>query len=801
MKFEDLKRKERHVQGLLALEALFSRNSRKRAKEFLILLMPLIVLALMFFNEEHYISENVLYGMLSLVIVLWLKLFMIDAFFYEYYFRGLKPQLHEWGMGDHKNDIPFEVLYLVAKSHEPDATKGFLRSSAGEHILGRLGISKIEIESFLKSDRKKIWANNLTFNEPVSLLSYAETVFDADKSFADFLFSRNIQREDFLGATSWVKRIIEIEKKHLRFWGRDALGRIKGIGKEWAYGETYNLQKHGYFVSSDQVEDLFQKETDELESSLAKIRESNALLISEETNQAVTVVKNLVARIEDGTVLPQIEHKKVFMLDDTSMSAGSESQADFEALCLKIFNEAVNAGNIILVFQNLPGFIDIAKARGCDIIDLLDPYLRSPNLQIIGISTKDGFAENLEKFTELTSRFEKIFIEGGSESDILNSIEDKAIEIERTDHLFFTHQAIRAIADGARRYFPGDVLADKALDLFDELVPNLVQRKINIVTKEHVDQLITSKTGIPTGEAKSGEKEKLLNLEKILHERVVGQDAAISAIASALRRSRSGITDSERPIGSFLFLGPTGVGKTETAKTLARVFFGAEDKMIRLDMSEYNTYDSLSRLIGSHETGKPGILAEILREKQYGVLLLDEFEKTTEEVHNLFLQVIDEGFFSDARGKRVNARNLIIIATSNAGSDYIWQLNEQGKNPADEKDSIVDLLIKNRNFKPELINRFDGVIVFHPLGSEHRERVAKILLLELHDRLKKTGVDLEITPELVKFVSEKASDKAFGARPLRRFIQEKVEETIARQLLEGKIKKGTKVVLSPEQLV
>ena len=275
-------------------------------------------------------------------------------------------------------------------------------------------------------------------------------------------------------------------------------------------------------------------------------------------------------------------------------------------------------------------------------------------------------------------------------------------------------------------------MPDKAIDLLRELVPMVKASKLHIVTREDVLDLVSRKTGIAVSEAKGEERTKLLKLEEILHERIVGQDEAVKAISGALRRARSGISSPNRPMGSFLFLGPTGVGKTETTKALAQVFFGDEKAINRLDMSEYQRDDALSRLIGTFESGKVGVLASLLRERPYGVLLLDEFEKTSKEVHDLFLQVLDEGFFTDVSGKRVNARNLIVVATSNAGSDVIWKFMQEGKGL--NKDIVITEIINRAIFKPELLNRFDGVVLFHPLNAEHLRTIARFQLQKLAKR-------------------------------------------------------------------
>jgi ATP-dependent Clp protease ATP-binding subunit ClpC len=436
------------------------------------------------------------------------------------------------------------------------------------------------------------------------------------------------------------------------------LGRIPGLGKNWSYGQIYTVEKYAREIpeingQEYEVHDTYgSKELKALENILVKNREANALIISNDREGSIHIISRLNHSIENGTVLPQLEHKRLIMLDTEILVSNTKDKAAFETLLLTVLTEAYNAGNVILIFDDIAALIGSAEALSADIAAVLDPYLSSEDLQIIGLVDNDRFHNKIEHNAALMERFDKILVKDVDALNTIRVLENEIIKIEAQTGLTFSFPALVAIEDSAERYFPDAIMPDQAIDLLFELTPKLVARGRPVALKDDVLALVQLKTGIPVGEVKSEERAKLLNLEKILHQRVIGQDEAVLAISNAVRRARSGINNPSRPMASFLFLGPTGVGKTETTKALNDVFFGQATEILRLDMSEYSTPDSLSKLIGSFGNGRSGVLATILREHPYGVLLLDEFEKTTPEVMNLFCRCLMKDSFQIWKEKR-----------------------------------------------------------------------------------------------------------------------------------------------------
>jgi ATP-dependent Clp protease ATP-binding subunit ClpC len=738
-------------------------------------------------------------GYLSLSI--WIIFFASNAFFYSYYFKKAGS---EYGLF-----IDLDLAYVSTKLSPKDITGSFFKTLLGSRFILRTGIKKEDLDKFLENRVKLLTADDFKcdVNDNIlDLVDFVSGVYDSDAELQRFLFSQGIQKKDWLAIAMWIMEIHWKRHSLEGWWSKDRLQSIPSIGQGWSYGEAYTLKKYERYLPFSEttrygVHTTYgEKEYKELQSILAKNRQGNAVIVSDDFSGQLQLVARLKQDIVNNKSLEELKGKKVIVLDVDSLVSSNGNKAKFESELITILKEAEYAGNLIIVVDNLPSFIESVNQFGSDLSTLLEQYLNSNILKFVALSSIDLYHQTIEKNGIFVQSFESIIMQEVDDLNTVKILQNEIIKYEKRGMLF-TYLALVEIVQSSIRYFPTGVMPDKAIDLLSEIVPKLEQTGKTIVEKSDVQNLVEQKTGIPVGEVKSEERDKLLNLENILRTKIVGQEEAIEAISNSMRKARSGIENPNRPLGSFLFLGPTGVGKTETTKALAEVFFGSKDKIQRIDMSEYSGIDSLEKLIGSFESGKPGVLSSMIREHSYGVLLLDEFEKTTKEVMNLFLQILDEGFFSDGLGKKVMARNLIIIATSNAGSSIIWDTMQSGNKISDSKNKIIDSIISQKIYTPELLNRFDGVILFQPLDSSNIKKIAEISLNKLKSRLAEKGIDLKINDPLINFIAKKGADPKFGARPINRAISEEVEQVIAKKMISGEVVRGSEVVLEESDLV
>ena len=612
------------------------------------------------------------------------------------------------------------------------------------------------------------------------------------------------------------------------------------------------------------------KEIERIIQILSRRTKNNPCLIGEPGVGKTAAVEGLAQKIASGDVPESLKNKRLVTVDLSSMVAGAKYRGEFEERLKKAVEEVISAGNVILFIDEIHTIVGAGSAEGAiDASNILKPSLARGELQLIGATTLNEYKKYIEKDAALERRFQPVMVGEPSVDEtrqILAGIRDK---YEAHHGVKITDEALEAAAKLSARYITDRFLPDKAIDLIDEaaskkklstltepdslksLETQLEQlakdkqeaitaqdfekaaqlrdkeRELNeqakkakeswkevstsnelTVTADDIADIISSWTNIPVKKLAEEESEKLRNLEKILHSRVIGQDEAVTAVAKAIRRGRAGLKDPKRPIGSFLFLGPTGVGKTELSKALADTMFGSEEAMIRVDMSEYMEKHSVSKFIGSppgyvgFEEG--GQLTEKIRKHPYSVILFDEIEKAHPDVFNIMLQILDDGILTDAQGRRVDFRNTVIIMTSNLGAKNI--LNTESKlgfaSADDKKDGEENEKIKEkvmeevkRAFKPEFLNRIDEIIVFKRLTEDDIKNIASLMLNSLKARLAANDITAEFTDDAVALIAKNGFDPVYGARPLRRAIQSSIEDMLSEDIIDGKVKNGDKITV------
>ena len=601
---------------------------------------------------------------------------------------------------------------------------------------------------------------------------------------------------------------------------------------------------------------------------LSRRMKNNPCLIGEPGVGKTAVVEGLAQKIVAGDVPESLKDKRVVTLDITSMVAGAKYRGDFEDRIKKCLNEVKKAKDVILFIDEIHTIVGAGSAEGAvDAANILKPLLARGEIQLIGATTLNEYRKYIEKDSALERRFSPVTVTEPSSEDTLKILEGIKDKYEAHHNVKITEEAMKAAVDLSVRYINDRFLPDKAIDLIDEAASKVRMRAYTVpdslkkleeeisavskekeeavrsqdfekaatlrdkeheakdklekekqkwesknskevitLTEEDIAEVISSWTRIPVKKLTQDENEKLKNLEKSLHERVVGQNEAVEAVAKAIRRGRVGLKDPNRPIGSFLFLGPTGVGKTELSKALAESLFGNEDSMIRIDMSEYMEGHSVSKLIGSppgyvgFEEG--GQLTEKIRRNPYSVILFDEIEKAHPDVMNMLLQILDDGRLTDSNGRTVNFKNTVIIMTSNIGARLITDKKTLGftskeENKEDKKeyeDIKKDVLAElKKEFKPEFINRIDEIIVFHKLQKEEMRQIVDIMLKQVIKRMEVQNIKIKINDKVKDKIIEEGTDANYGARPLKRTIQNLLEDKIAEAILDGKISKDKEV--------
>jgi len=692
-----------------------------------------------------------------------------------YYLLEINPKL----------DFVFDRLILNTKKIKKQLKRSFENSSSRSFEEALLEALKI-------ADEK----NHIRI-EAGDLLSALARV---DGVFKEVLMKRDLKRGDIDNLTWWLENIEEEEIRRKRFWDAEALARRGSLAKQWTSGFTITLDKYAIDISKAvrhrSLEFIGHKEEIKImERILSRGEINNVLIVGEPGTGRTNMVYSLAYSSMLGHSVPSTNYKRFVQLDMPALLAQLESSEQVEIVLDKIFAEVAAAGNIILVIDEIHNYLGQENKPGViDISGIISSYLRLPQFQIIGIADYTGLHKYIERNSAILSLFSKIEVLSISPKEMTTLLQYMTFALEKKHNVIVSYQAVREIISMTDRYLPNQHFPEKAVNILDEVVVFVATTlKEKVVIPKHVAEIITQKTDIPVGEVQNKEKEVLLNLEHLIHKRIVNQKEAVEEVATSLRRARSEITTRKGPMGTFLFLGPTGVGKTETSKALAQFYFGSEKKIIRMDMSEFQDIKDMVRLIGS--VTETGLLSTPVRESPFSLVLLDEIEKAHPNILNLFLQVLDEGYLTDGMGRKIDFKNTIIIATSNAGYKVILENIKKQEDWSQVKQQLFDYIFEQRIFRPEFINRFDAVVVFTPLSKENLLDISQLMLSNLKSNLMEKGIDFQITDELKSKIVDLGYNPIFGAREMRRVVQDKVEDELADALLSNRINRGDKVSL------
>jgi len=641
----------------------------------------------------------------------------------------------------------------------------------------------------------------------VDLTELLETLVLAENEVKELLYDLNITGDKVANVAAWLRINRQLRLNWQRFRRKAVLRPKSTMNRAMtavatpvldAFGQDMTmLARYGYLAPCVGR----QREFEEIFGIMAGGARRSLILVGNPGVGKNTIIEGLAQRMVEDDVPEFLRDKRLVSLSLAKLTSGADAAGAQERL-MRVMYEIRRSGNVVLYISDIQNMVGLTAGRqgSIDLADVLSQALAKNTFLCLSTTTPSDYRRYLEDKSSLDRVLEKVMIEEVSGNEAIQILESKANTIEHRHQVFFSYDAVAEAVSLANRYLHDRFLPEKAIQIMEEVAARVREKKgkNSLIVGNDVAAVISEKTNVPLTEITQEESAKLLHLEAKIHERMIGQEEAVSLVATSLRRARAEMRDIKRPIVTLLFLGPTGVGKTELAKTVAAVYFGDEKNMIRLDMSEYQDQSSLNRLIGAppgyagNESG--GYLTEAVRKNPFSLLLLDEIEKAHPDILNIFLQVTDDGRLTDGGGRTVDFTNTIIIATSNAGTNLIQDLVKQNVPLAEIRQRLLDQEL-GRYFRPEFLNRFDGVVVFKPLSMAEVEAIARLMLLGVAQYLEEKGIKLEISPEAVSDLARAGFDPQFGARPLRRVIQQTVQDQLANYILAGQIKRRDTVKL------
>lgn len=710
------------------------------------------------------------------------------------------------------------ALIFAKKKKRPvgadDLFLALLKRSKIKIIFGRLGVNIKTIEEKVARNIAEGEEKNITLtSQALQILfdAYVEAAergsrkvevnlilletVEASEFLQEVLYDLNIDLQKLQNVVKWIEIQDKLYERYLEFKKASILRPKGSVNRAMTALQTPALDRVSedltWLAKRGMID--FCIGCDEIIESILRIIEGGGrgvVLVGEHGVGKTAIVERVAELMVKEDVPKILQDKRMVSVSLSEIMGGATSEQAGKRI-MGAIEDAMRAGNIVLDISNLEYF---AAEGAAPLSALLADVLARYRLPVLATTTPDGYRQVVEG-TALAGIFERVDVDEPEENLAIQILEAESGGIEFKTNVFFSYDAIAGAVKLSEKYLHDRYLPDKAREIMKEAAMYVQSKrgKNSIITYEDIAKVVSEKGKVPVTSITESEREKLLKLEEAIHERIIGQAEAVDMVAAALRRVGAGMHEGKRPIANFLFLGPTGVGKTELAKTIAEVFFGGENEMIRVDMSEYQEKQSIYRMIG--QSGEAGILTEEVRRKPFALLLLDEIEKAHSDILNLFLQVMDDGRLTDGKGRTIDFTNLIIVATSNAGSDFIAK--EVGKyTPMEEiKNKLLEEKLGNY-FKPEFLNRFDGVIVFRPLASNEIVKIAALLVKKIAKKMADKGIELTVEEAALAELAKLGFDPKFGARPLRRVLAKEVEDRLANMILQGKVKRRDKVVFN-----
>ncbi|MCL2869835.1 ATP-dependent Clp protease ATP-binding subunit [Candidatus Saccharibacteria bacterium] len=700
--------------------------------------------------------------------------------------------------------------FLPADPTPVDVATAVGQTSSGHFLALRFGLGPKflqEIATSIPADVGLIWQNALEIRQQLGAqeISGGVLALSLIKAFPEYenvLARLQFDYDDLLDGVNWhnhLQQLVEQEKQPMK---------TGGIARDWSFGWTPQLQRYARNISQEisvqggRTMSLNSATHQEVVSQMIDVfaggGKQNVAIVGPDGAGKTSVVHDFAEKLLDASskIPANLKFRQVFLLSSADLISAAPGKGELENLINELLIEAYSAKNVIICLDDAQMFFEEGTGS-VDLTNLLLPILEGGAIRIILTINEQSLLRIGQKKPALTNALNRINIAPSNYKDTMAAMEDRAIQFEYHKRVIYMYQALKTAYNLAKRYVYDLAMPGQALKLL-ETAANYAEGQF--VTAASVEQAIEKTLGVKVGVASvDTEKETLLNLEDKIHERMIDQTRAVQVVSDALRRARTGVRNQDRPIGTFLFLGPTGVGKTELAKALSEVYFNGEDHMVRIDLNQYVTNEDVANLTADGADNPNSLTAQVMKQP-FSVVLLDEIEKAHPNVLTALLQVLDEGILRDAKGREVSFKDAIVIATSNAGAERIREYIERGYNINQFEDQFIDELISSKQFRPEFLNRFDEIVLFKPLGKPELAQIADLIIAGVNKTMASQKVTVKVEPAAKDMLVEAGYDPRLGARPMRRVVQRVVENQVAKEMLSGQAGSGSTVVISPDDV-